>query len=438
MLRLLMLAVVCMTGLAHAQSRAPTGLPGGAGMVPRTAPMAVTRLPPSPPVSTRSLPPPGSAALGALPPVSHADRLVGDRALRGIPAVDLRRVRIRELVRALPERVELDPAGEPVVRGEFLALDPSAEALAAIDAAGFVVEPGDTSIDGFQFGLRLVRDRQRRPATEAMRALQDAAPDTEFAYQHVYLESAAKRPPVIPPDAAGAGPGAGALTVGLIDSGVDGAHRALAGLRIERHGCNGRTVPAPHGTIVAARLAGGATGTLYAADLWCGDPVGRATLGLVEALAWMGRSQVGVINISLVGPDNAAVARAVRALQARGHIIVAAVGNDGPAAPALYPAAYPGVIGVGAVDDRRRPLPETASGPHVDYVAPGVVRTGRRPIRGTSFAAPLVARLAAEAVARPSPDAAARVQGLLEKAAVDMERHRGDPRVGAGLIATGR
>ena len=59
-----------------------------------------------------------------------------------------------------------------------------------------------------------------------------------------------------------------------------------------------------------------------------------------------------MINVSLVGPRNALLERVVASLVSRGHLIVAAVGNDGPAAPPLYPAAYDGVVGVTAVDQR--------------------------------------------------------------------------------------
>ena len=54
--------------------------------------------------------------------------------------------------------------------------------------------------------------------------------------------------------------------------------------------------------------------------------------------------------ISLVGPPNKLVARAIEVVQSRGIAVVAAVGNDGPAAPAQYPASYPGVLAVTAVD----------------------------------------------------------------------------------------
>src|SRR3546814_3360538 len=78
-------------------------------------------------------------------------------------------------------------------------------------------------------------------------------------------------------------------------------------------------------------------------------------------------------------------------------LIVAAVGNDGPAAPPAYPASYRGVFAVTGVDTKGRALPEAGRALHVDFAAPGeavlaatgVAGTDR--MRGTSFAAPLVA-----------------------------------------------
>ena len=86
----------------------------------------------------------------------------------------------------------------------------------------------------------------------------------------------------------------------------------------------------------------------------------------------------------------------MKTLVSRGHLIVAAVGNDGPAAPPLYPASYDGVIGVTAVDEKHHVLIEACRGKHVDFAAQGARsrRGGPRtrcvtcPVRGTSFAAP--------------------------------------------------
>src|SRR3546814_9761533 len=73
--------------------------------------------------------------------------------------------------------------------------------------------------------------------------------------------------------------------------------------------------------------------------------------------------EVPVINVSLVGPPNLLVRTAVTAVQRRGLIVGAAVGNDGPAAAPLYPAAYPGVVAVTGVDSNNRVLIEAGRGP---------------------------------------------------------------------------
>ncbi|HEY0490324.1 MAG TPA: S8 family serine peptidase, partial [Telluria sp.] len=140
---------------------------------------------------------------------------------------------------------------------------------------------------------------------------------------------------------------------------------------------------------------------------------------------WLAGEQVGVINISLVGPPNVLLERVVTAMIRRGHVLVAAVGNDGPAAPPLYPASYRGVVGVTGVDQRGRALPEAARGPQVMFAAPGnrivsaaVGSPPFRPMRGTSFAAPVVAALLAPSVPEPSASAArAAIDALARQAA---------------------
>src|SRR3546814_2197624 len=92
---------------------------------------------------------------------------------------------------------------------------------------------------------------------------------------------------------------------------------------------------------------------------------------IARALGWLVQRGAAVTTISLVGPDNKLLATAVSRAQQRGMLIVAAVGNDGPAAPPAYPASYKGVFAVTGVDSRNRALPEAGRALHIDFAAPG-------------------------------------------------------------------
>lgn len=327
------------------------------------------------------------------------------------------------LVRRFPRQLELDRDGGLRVRGQVLALDPDAEALARAAAAGFVAAdaPATESL-----GLRLVvlRPKDGLGTRHALKRLRELDPVGIYAYNNVYLGAAAA--PARAQTAGATNPNIPVrnLHVGLVDGGVDAGHPALADTRVVVWGCAGAHVPSAHGTAVASLLAGRAGGevagaVLYAADIYCGEPTGGSVVQLVQALDWLASQEVGVMNLSLVGPDNPMLAQAVRRLSARGYVIVSAVGNDGPRSPPLYPAAYAEVIGVTAVDERDRLLPEAVRGPHARFAAPGVRLLAAGPagdwqrVRGTSFAAPLVARLAAGVLPAPATGAAEAVRTRL-------------------------
>lgn len=89
---------------------------------------------------------------------------------------------------------------------------------------------------------------------------------------------------------------------------------------------------------------------------------------------------------------------------AKGCILVAASGNSGKAERYL-PAALPGVIAIGAVDDQGQPTAFSTTGDHVVLCAPGervpsAGLTGHSLVTGTSFAAPFVSATAALLVSR--------------------------------------
>jgi subtilisin family serine protease len=238
--------------------------------------------------------------------------------------------------------------------------------------------------------------------------------------------------------------------VGLVDGGVDAAHPALRNAVLRHWGCEGKTVASPHGTAVASLLVGqdrpfaGALpgATLFAADVYCGEPVGGSAERIVQALGWMAKERVAVVNVSLVGPANRWLEQAVMALARRGHVVIAAVGNDGPAAPPLYPASYADAVGVTAVNSKRRVLPEAAQGPQVQFAAPGFELAAASPsgasyasVRGTSFAAPFVAGLLAAQLDEPDPAAAKLAVQALVRQAVDLGASGRDPVFGWGLVA---
>jgi subtilisin family serine protease len=364
--------------------------------------------------------------------------------------LDLRKVRLRTLVRQHRDLLEADPNGAPILRSEVLAFAPSPDALERARAAGFSVRR-ERALEGLDASIVVLEAPKGLSTRRALQRLRKLDPQGAYDFNHVYeatgLVGTAGAQPV-PAPAGKARPVSG-LRIGLIDGGVDATHPALAGVSVRQRGCGGDPVPSPHGTAVAsliagraAQFAGAAPGAaLEVVDVYCGAPTGGAADSLADAFAWMARESVPVINVSLVGPANRMLENVVRLVVARGHVVVAAVGNDGPAAPPLYPAAYPEVVAVTGVDARRRALLEAGRGKHVDFAAPGAdmsaATTGQTyaAVRGTSFAAPLVAGLLAAQLSAPDRAGADRAIARLAGEAVDLGRRGRDPIFGDGLVA---
>jgi subtilisin family serine protease len=303
---------------------------------------------------------------------------------------------------------------------------------------------------------------------KALRTLREADPGGSYDYNHIYSgggaigagasggralsrggaattgtahDAPASAPPAASPDQS-------RVRIGLLDSGVDLTHPVFRESVVHAWGCDNHAIPAAHGTAVASLMIGRSElfhgvhpdAELYAADVYCGRPTGGAVDTLVAAFGWMVQERVPVINVSLVGPKNAMLERVIGELIAGGYVIVAAVGNDGPAAPPLYPASYQHVVGVTAVDAHRRVLIEAARGPQVMFASPGADLAAAggdhayAAVRGTSFAAPFVAALLASGLAAPnSADAAAAVEQLA-KTAVDLGPPGRDLTYGFGLV----
>ncbi len=248
-----------------------------------------------------------------------------------------------------------------------------------------------------------------------------------------------------------------APAIGVVDSGVNREHEMLktADITLERLADAGADRSGlRHGTAVVALLVGDpegrVPGMLPAAKLRVADPfvlAGRDeradAYALYLALASLVAAEVEVINLSLAGPANLLIERAVLDAEAAGIPIVAAVGNDGPRSGPRYPAAYTSVVAVTAVDRASRVYRRAGQGGHVDFAAPGVdivtaasVR-GVRAQTGTSFAAPFVTAALAVAKHRMPAATPAELQAMLTQTSIDLGEPGRDPVFGDGLVQVG-
>jgi subtilisin family serine protease len=238
------------------------------------------------------------------------------------------------------------------------------------------------------------------------------------------------------------------ISVGLIDTGVDALHPALAGTHVELQYFvdESRVLPEEHGTAVVSLLVSPQFGVLPDAQLYVGCVFYQDRRGaslaeardLVRALDWLMKRRVPVINMSLSGPPNEVLRVAIQRAVEAGHLIVAAVGNGGPASPPLYPAAYDGVIAVTAVDGGQHVYRRATRGSYIELAAMGVDVIAAGPAgpatySGTSFASPYVAALAAMEYRSLDPQKALAVKETLRENALDLGKPGRDEIYGFGL-----
>jgi len=356
--------------------------------------------------------------------------------------------RAAELLRRHGDVVEADDQGRPVVRGELTGLGVSARGLAAARAAGFQVR-SEERVAGLDLVAAVLAPPRGMPAPEALRRLRALDPAGRYDLNHIYFESGAVAGSAGQAQASRAASAQG-LRIGLVDgTALAGQPQLTRTPMIQRAFAPGGARVTAHATAIASLLAGAGAGfqgaapgaTLYVADVYGPTPAGGSAISVVRALGWLAQARTPVINISLVGPSNALLEAGVAALVAKGHVVVAAVGNDGPGAAPLYPAAYPGVVAVTGVDARRRVLPEAGRGAYVGFAAPGSdmaaagLDGGMVGVRGTSFAAPLAAGRLARLLPSPGPAAARRAVSILAGEAADLGARGRDPVYGRGLVA---
>jgi subtilisin family serine protease len=205
-----------------------------------------------------------------------------------------------------------------------------------------------------------------------------------------------------------------------------------------------------HGTHVAGIIAAaGNNGEGIAGVAWRArvmavrvlddDAVGWES-DVIRGLRYAVAEGARVVNMSLgLRQASRALAEAVAEAEARGVVVVAAAGNDGGAA--LYPAAYPTALSVGASDRGDRRAGFSAAGARLDLLAPGVdilsTWSGLPYFArsGTSMAAPHAAGVAALLIAQRPERAPAQVRACLRAAAADLGPPGRDDDTGWGLLS---
>ena len=103
-----------------------------------------------------------------------------------------------------------------------------------------------------------------------------------------------------------------------------------------------------------------------------GESAQSTTFNIIKGLDWAASRNARIVNMSFAGPADALLQEMLTKANARGIVLIAAVGNAGPRAPPLYPAANAHVIGVTATDAEDRLMPQANRGPQVAIAAPGV------------------------------------------------------------------
>lgn len=366
--------------------------------------------------------------------LKSADRLTVREARR------LLRARDRTLARLLRQNsdlIERDARGDLARRGELLAIDASLDQITLLEAAGFRLL-GSERIDGLDIAVVRLGIPAGQSLADAQTRAAELVPELELSADNLHFAAgqavASFAPLSLPASLAAMQAAPISAPVGIID----GAPGKAVPVSETRGFARDAPFASDHGSAVASLLRATGVRTIRVADVYGQDPAGGNALAISKALGWLSASGCKVVTISLVGPRNPLVERAVKAARARGIIVVAAVGNDGPAAPPAYPASYEGVLAITGADRKGRALIEAGRSLHLDYAAPGAEvfaldAKGRgRFWRGTSFATPLAAARAAAALATPG-----KWRAILDAEARDLGAKGHDDVYGRGLLCGG-
>ncbi|WP_018247382.1 S8 family serine peptidase [Orenia marismortui] len=174
--------------------------------------------------------------------------------------------------------------------------------------------------------------------------------------------------------------GSQAVKVAILDSGIDPDHINLENILDKNLRKNFSSGPdedlVGHGTHVGGTVAsyGEVSGVMQDVSLISvkvGCTSGPEEFAIIKGLTYAAEIDADVVNMSFSGPYNQGIEEAATLAYNDGTILVAAAGNSN-SSNIRYPAAYPNIIAVGAVDSTREKAPFSNYGEKLELMAPGV------------------------------------------------------------------
>lgn len=238
------------------------------------------------------------------------------------------------------------------------------------------------------------------------------------------------------------------VVVAVLDTGTDSTHTAF----------NGRVVPTNvntsttgnrndssddngHGTQVAGVIIDGTLDNVTVRPYKVLDKWGQGTLiSLAAGIICAVNDGVDIINMSIAFSESSEILKEAVQLAGRNNIVlIAASGNDS-SNTVYYPASYDCVIKVGAINDSGVIANFSTGGDDVDFAAPGVnitttnIGNKYKTVSGTSFAAPLVAALAAAMLTSKPRVSPVDIYEVMEENAISVQYNDAKIKYGNGII----
>jgi len=246
--------------------------------------------------------------------------------------------------------------------------------------------------------------------------------------------------------------GSAAVTIAIVDTGVDQGHLDLAGKLVAGYDFVNNDNDAQddngHGTHVAGIAAAisnngaGIAGVSWGARIMpvkvLNDKAGGSYSNVAQGVIWAVDHGAQVINLSLGGYSPSSVMEdAINYAHSKGIVVVAAAGNAGNNF-VLYPARYLNVIAVASTNSSNN-WAGSNYGPEIDLAAPGLLiystTIGSYDYKsGSSMAAGFVSGLASILMGIPGNISPDEIEFQMESTALDVEFAGWDDYTGAGLI----